>query len=124
MTPTHEQINELAALACGWTEIHFAPRWDSRQPIGVLVGIPNGKTIDSIDCIPDYCADRNALPALWDRVEEAMAQGDYGLYLVQPMQETSIFLVSRVSPLCQTIACLKALEVYPDDWTTPKEETP
>lgn len=82
--------------------------------------IPSGKPkrthmIDAMP-LPDYPNDRNALPELYEIVDKVGAAGDFALFLVSGMRETSIFLCIRTTPRQQVVACLKALLAYKPEW--------
>jgi hypothetical protein len=113
MIPTNQQINELAATACGWEPI---PEEEDGWTNGREKRWPRP---------PDYCTDRNALPELWAKVESRPACGQYAGILRDLLRDGNDWQVIRfelitASPLLHTIAALKALNQWPDDWELPE----
>jgi hypothetical protein len=76
----NEQMNRVAAEACGWTEIGKYP--SPRSSMGYA--LPPGKEADYLNYrdVPDFCKDRNALPQLWKKVEDANKIDDFLRYLL------------------------------------------
>lgn len=96
MTPTNDQLNRLAAELLGRNDI------------------------------PDFCTDRNALPQLWATVEAAGKRADYlNCLQMEVWAQTGVTWDSRTDAewgaataesRTVTIAALKALSAWPDDW--------
>jgi hypothetical protein len=109
MIPTNQQINELAATACGWVPV---PEEED--------GWTNGKE-KRWPRPPDFCTDRNALPELLMKTK--YLEGEFGGILgrlIRPHAHVFLWDALMASPLLVTIAALKALNQWPDDWELPE----
>lgn len=114
MQPTVEEINKLAAEACGWTEIEpdYAGRLQGRNPEGRVYPY-----------VPNYCTDRNALPELLDMVFEKGSPTIFSHefrhlcieHLQERWQKSKTFAVASAPALLVTVAALRALGKWPDD---------
>lgn len=137
MIPTKEEINRLAAEACGykvvgWNDVLEVPlRYGEYllvNPAGRIVS-HHGRSTEAWawSDAPKFCSDRNALPELW-KVVKAQEKTVECMTALQELIErpghlSAVWPYVTASPLLQTIAALKALSVWPDEWEIPEEES-
>jgi hypothetical protein len=105
--PTDEELNRVAAEVCGYSVF---PDTQTIMPQAM-------SCIRQSDC-PDYCNDRNALPELWEKVEEAAKIVRFFQVLAEDCMNSGPSMWHRftTSPRKHVIAALKALDKWPDEW--------
>ncbi len=120
--PTVEQIEELAAKACGWLYREEDRSWQT----------PQGEFRFSRWPYPRYLTDQNALPELLTKVEAAgvgalevfclilWANGEDGkMQYGNSYAQMWPTLIQMTQPQRVVLAALRALNMWPADWEMP-----
>ena len=127
MKPTNREINELAAVTCGWrfSENRSLNSDSACKPSGLgTCKWVEPQSNASYDSCPDYCNDRDALHELLVVVEKTQDPYDYGMYFGKTLREVDPTLprnpswsevVTRPARIL-AIAALKTLGKWPEDW--------
>jgi hypothetical protein len=121
MTPTNEQLNRRAAEVLGWEDVvqFGANRGENGIKQGTWMGVPPGEIYKNRRSVPDFCTDRNALPELWAKVDDYSKVSCYLQELSGMPSSTAqeMFEMIAATPRQHTIAALKALDAWPEDWS-------